>query len=249
MVGYIYLTKNLINGRMYIGKHHSAIYDSNYYGSGKILQQAIERYGKENFTNEILFEANTVEELNLKEIQFISEYRKKYKEKMYNIANGGDGGDTFSHQPEEFKKDFISKMTLINKERCNTEEFKTKLSKATSERYKDPKERDKQSQKIKKSWSDEKLRQEQSERLKEYYKTHKKDMSYLQKPCCFELNDIKKEFVSVKELKKFLKENYNYKPKNTILKRTLEEGSKGIKFNPIHKNKHKNIIGMLIYYK
>lgn len=37
MYGYIYLTTNLLNNRMYIGKHKSDIYDKSYYGSGKIL--------------------------------------------------------------------------------------------------------------------------------------------------------------------------------------------------------------------
>lgn len=41
MYGYIYITTNLINGRMYIGKHKSEKYDSSYYGSGKILLYAI----------------------------------------------------------------------------------------------------------------------------------------------------------------------------------------------------------------
>lgn len=249
MIGYVYLTKNLINDRMYIGKHHSAIYDKNYYGSGKVLLQAIDKYGKENFTNTILYVANDINELNLKEKEFITKYRKKYGAKMYNIADGGDGGDTFSHQPNEVKEEFIKKMRIINKARCNTEDFKLKLSEATTKRYQNKEEREKQSEKIRKSWNNEELKKKQSEKLKEYYKSHKKDMSYLYKPCCFELDEVKKEFKCVKDLKTFLKEEYGYKPKNTVLKKTLEDGSKGIRFNPLHKNKHKKLIGMLIYYK
>lgn len=36
MYGYIYITRNLINKKIYIGKHKSEKYDSSYYGSGKL---------------------------------------------------------------------------------------------------------------------------------------------------------------------------------------------------------------------
>ena len=105
MVGYIYLTTNLINNKMYVGKHESQKYDSKYYGSGKILQKAIEKYGIENFKNEILYEADSIEELNIYEKKYIMEYRKKFgKNNLYNIANGGDGGDTFSGKSDKIHR-------------------------------------------------------------------------------------------------------------------------------------------------
>ena len=55
MYGYIYLTTNLINGRVYVGKHKSSKYDSSYYGSGKAIKNALKKYGVENFSNEILY--------------------------------------------------------------------------------------------------------------------------------------------------------------------------------------------------
>ena len=54
MYGYIYLTINTINKRMYIGKKQSEQYDPTYYGSGKVIKQAIQKYGIENFNNVIL---------------------------------------------------------------------------------------------------------------------------------------------------------------------------------------------------
>ena len=56
------------------------------------------------------------------------------------------------------------------------------------------------------------LRKEQSQRLKEYYKSNKKDQSYLYKGCIFELNGNSIEFESVKSLRKYLKNTYDYKP-------------------------------------
>lgn len=54
----VYKTTNLLNGRFYVGVHGTK--DSNkfdgYFGSGKILQIALKRYGKENFIRETLVE-------------------------------------------------------------------------------------------------------------------------------------------------------------------------------------------------
>lgn len=70
--GYIYITTNLINNRVYIGQHKGDKFDPKYIGSGKILNQAVAKYGKENFKTEILFFCESKESLNSKEIETIS---------------------------------------------------------------------------------------------------------------------------------------------------------------------------------
>lgn len=248
MYGYIYITTNLINGRMYIGKHKSEKYDSSYYGSGKILLYAIKKYGIENFSNSILDTAECLEELNEKEKYYIGLYREKYKDKLYNIANGGDGGNTFENKSQDEKDDFIEKMTTINQQRCASDKFKQLTSLRMRKKYSDPLEREKQSKKITEAWSSERLRNKQSIRLKEYYKTHKKDCRHNNIPCIFELNGVIKEFDKEKELKKYLKEEYNYAPSNPRIKQLLINGSNGIKFESFF-SKHNNLNGMLLYYK
>ena len=44
---YIYKTTNVVNNKIYIGKHKSKDLDNNYLGSGKILQLAVKKYGEE----------------------------------------------------------------------------------------------------------------------------------------------------------------------------------------------------------
>jgi len=53
MIGFIYKWTNLINGKMYIGSHKGTI-DDGYIGSGKYFNHALNKYGIENFTREIL---------------------------------------------------------------------------------------------------------------------------------------------------------------------------------------------------
>lgn len=249
MFGYVYITTNLINGNVYIGKHKSSCYDENYIGSGTILNKAIKKYGKNNFSCKILCEASSLEDLNMKEIYFIALYKKLYKNKCYNIASGGDGGYTLGGKTSEEKEEFVQKMTVINRKRCSSEEFKNKISASNKDRYSNASEREKQAKKIKEAWSDVELRKNQSKKLKEYYSTHKKDNSYLNKKCVFILNDKHIIFNSVKELRTFLTTEYNYTPDRRTFQRLLKDGSRGISFTPFHKNKLKALYGMIICYE
>lgn len=249
MFGYVYITTNLINNNVYIGKHKSSCFDENYIGSGTILNKAIKKYGKNNFSCKILYEANSLEDLNTKEIYFIALYKKLYKDKCYNVASGGDGGDTLSSKTPEEKEEFIKKMTVINRKRCSSEEFKNKISVSNKARYSNVSEREKQSKKIKEAWSDVELRKNQSKKLKEYYSTHKKDNSYLNKKCVFILNGEHIIFNSANELRAFLITEYNYAPDRRTFQKLLKDGSHGIPFTPFHKNKLKALCGMIIYYE
>ncbi len=87
----IYKTINLINNRIYIGKHVSNIIIDSYIGSGKILLQSIEKYGIENFKRENLFIFDNEEDMNLKEEELVDEEFIKRKD-TYNIKLGGVGG-------------------------------------------------------------------------------------------------------------------------------------------------------------
>lgn len=94
MHGYVYKTTNSINRKSYIGKKHSSVVDLSYLGSGILLHKAIKKYGRENFSVEVLSWANSTSELNELEKKFISEQSPEY-----NLALGGDGGNIISHLP------------------------------------------------------------------------------------------------------------------------------------------------------
>lgn len=249
MIGYIYKTTNLINQKKYIGKHQSSEYDPKYFGSGKILRMAIKKYGIENFINEMIDVADTIQELNKKEKCYIEYYKSVHGANCYNLAKGGDGGNVFEYQSSENKQKFIEKMTLINQKRCGSDDFKSKISEAMTRRYSDEDARKEHSEKIKTSWSNQELRKKQSEILKEYYSEHEHDCSFNNIPCVFELGDIKIQFASIQELTKYLLDEYQYTPARKTFNRLMELGSKRIPYEPFHKNKEKlqKLKGMLIY--
>lgn len=101
--GFIYITTNILNSKMYIGKR---IYDERgawktYLGSGVLLRKAIGRYGKKNFKREIIDYADTPEELNEKERHWIKHHDAIKSDKFYNIASGGNGGYLLDGYSEE----------------------------------------------------------------------------------------------------------------------------------------------------
>jgi hypothetical protein len=93
----IYKITNCLNSKIYIGKDTTS--NPKYYGSGVILNNAIKKYGIENFVKEVIDTAETKEDLSKKEKNWIEYYNSTDKSIGYNISKGGDGGDTISNNP------------------------------------------------------------------------------------------------------------------------------------------------------
>jgi len=131
----IYETINKINGKRYIGKDKNN--DPNYIGSGRVLQKAIKKYGKENFIKNILEYCSTEKELNEREVYWIEITNAQKSSVYYNIAPGGNGGDNITHNPD--KQKFIDKMICINrsprKNTKHTESTKQNQKIAATGRY------------------------------------------------------------------------------------------------------------------
>lgn len=104
----IYKITNILNNKIYVGKDKRN--KLLYFGSGKLINYAIKKYGKHNFKKEILQECQTLKELNESEIYWILKLESYKREIGYNISFGGDGGDTISNNP---RRDEISKCHSI----------------------------------------------------------------------------------------------------------------------------------------
>lgn len=87
----VYQITNLVNGKTYIGKHETFNINDGYFGSGRALRQAIQKYGKENFCKVVLYSFSTRREMNLAERILVVVDR----DTTYNLGPGGEGGPLF----------------------------------------------------------------------------------------------------------------------------------------------------------
>ena len=119
MYGFVYETTNNINGMKYIGQK---IYDKKgnwktYLGSGIHLKRAVDKYGKENFSRKILEECISKEILDEKEIYWIKSFDAVNSNNYYNIASGGDGGNTIqgfsTERLDELKNCIVKNLFII----------------------------------------------------------------------------------------------------------------------------------------
>lgn len=211
MIGYVYKTTNTYNGKVYIGKHRAEVHEPLYLGSGHILLKAIRAYGKEAFTNELIYAADTEEDLDAMETACIAYYKLAYGDNCYNLAAGGEGGDTLKYASPEKREEFIGKMTQINRERCGTEEFRQNTSRHTTLRYQDPEVRNRQAAKTRITWSDLELKQQQAERTKQWHKL-RTNYDYLGDKCYIVFHGQIVNFPTVKKCIAYLKKTYNFVP-------------------------------------
>ena len=87
----IYETKNMLNGKIYVGLHKTTDLSDSYLGSGILVCNAIKKYGRHNFTKTVLFVFSTKDEMIAKEKEIVTE-EFCTRDDTYNIAIGGQGG-------------------------------------------------------------------------------------------------------------------------------------------------------------
>ena len=114
----IYQITNLINGKIYIGKHQTKNLNDGYMGSGKHICRAISKYGIENFRKEILFQFDNKDEMNAKEAELVS-VEFCLREDTYNLCPGGQGGwgylnMTGQNRGEWHKQNLVSHMKRMS---------------------------------------------------------------------------------------------------------------------------------------
>ena len=115
MVYFVYQTTNIINNNIYVGVHSTSNIDDGYLGSGNRLNYAIKKYGKENFTREILKTFDCLEEAYIFEAFLVDEEFVKRKD-TYNIKLGGLGGFYHINQfPPDIRPNIISIKDKVKK--------------------------------------------------------------------------------------------------------------------------------------
>jgi len=136
---YIYLTKNIITQKCYIGWHSSNSLDDGYVGSGIALKKSIKKYGEENFITGIIefTDKKSVFEREKFWIEKIGTYKKGY-----NLTKGGDGGASKNHRgrPKGFKHSEKTKrkISLSESGKAVSEETRELMSLAKKNKLMNP---------------------------------------------------------------------------------------------------------------
>jgi group I intron endonuclease len=129
---FVYITTNLINGKQYVGFHTTNNLNDGYVGSGKLIMYAVKKYGKENFSREIL-EHCSLDQWREKETYWINIKQTKKHEGGYNLSDGGEGVigmDPWNKGKRNcYSKETLEKWSEQRKGRKLSTDAKIKLSK------------------------------------------------------------------------------------------------------------------------
>lgn len=149
---FIYLTKNIVNQKCYVGWHATNNLHDGYIGSGKALISAIKKYGENNFITGIIdfYDKSIICE---KEIFWIKE-KNSLTPNGYNLTVGGEGGDTWTLNPN--KEEICKKISIKTKGKVVSEETREKMrnrivSSETRHKLSKPKSKEHRN-KLKKAW-------------------------------------------------------------------------------------------------
>lgn len=121
---FIYKTTNLINNKIYVGKHfqyETSAFDG-YLGGGVWIKRVIKKYGKENFIRETI-EYCPSDNINEREMYWISELSATNPLIGYNITNGGEGANGYKITQED-----KIKMSKAHKGNKLTQDHRNKIS-------------------------------------------------------------------------------------------------------------------------
>lgn len=110
----IYCITNKVNGKQYVGQTVRTLeerYKEHIRNKTSYLGTAIRKYGRENFTAEVIDSSLLIDDLNEKEIY----WTKKLKTKIphgYNLVDGGDNTLGYNHTLEARMKMSMTKKSL-----------------------------------------------------------------------------------------------------------------------------------------
>lgn len=106
--GVIYLIRNKINNKIYIGQtirsFRDRIHEYELGLGNQYLNNAFNKYGFNEFEFKIIDTGNNLNELNTKEINYILKYKSNQKEFGYNIESGGKNAIPVTETIEKMSK-------------------------------------------------------------------------------------------------------------------------------------------------
>ena len=167
---YIYEITNNLNGKTYVGQRHCPVNktpwtDTKYMGGGVNIYRAKNKYGVENFSKRIIAVCHNENILNILEKSYISIYKEIGKAE-YNIASGGDGGNTYKYKTEEELLEIKKKLSNSLKGKSGpmkgkhlSEETKKKIKESVKFVFTRPEIKEKLRKRYHRPWTEEERKQ------------------------------------------------------------------------------------------
>lgn len=132
-----YRTTNQINWKYYFGIHSTNNLNDGYLGTGRLIKEAIKKYGKENFHLTIIADYPTRKEASEHEALAVTMIQAE-DENCYNLKTGGDNENTHSKETrkrlsevnsgKKLSKETKEKMSIFQKGRIKSEDHRKKIS-------------------------------------------------------------------------------------------------------------------------
>lgn len=116
MIYLVYKTTNNISGKIYIGCHKTCNIDDNYLGSGVLIRKALLKYGRENFSKEILFVFDNPQDMYEQEKILVNELFIQ-QEDNYNLVVGGESALSYVNENTELFKSTQNRIEWARKGR------------------------------------------------------------------------------------------------------------------------------------
>lgn len=111
----IYLLKNNVNNKIYIGQTWAERLEDrmgkngSQYKNSAYIYNAIKKYGAENFSYDLLAEVSSQEEADLLEGGYIIEYNSRNNRIGYNLRSGGSCGKHSEETKEKIRQSILNK--------------------------------------------------------------------------------------------------------------------------------------------
>lgn len=120
---FVYLTTNLITGKIYVGQHTTYDINDGYIGSGTDFYKDVKKHGKANF-DRVIIDRNICnqEQLDEHEIYWIAKLGARDKSIGYNIHEGG-GGFKIGHNVPEYIRQILREVNTGKKRNLTAEQI------------------------------------------------------------------------------------------------------------------------------
>lgn len=175
----IYKVTNTITGLVYIGQTVQSLdkrwSNHGYRSQTGYLSRSIQKHGKENFTIEQIDSAETLEELNKKEVYWIQFYDATNREKGYNIEIGGGNHPKSKESIEKQRKAMTGKKLPPISEETRTKQKLAQLGRKRGPHTEETKA------KMREKATNRKHTQESKDKMREYRTGKKNSLESTQK--------------------------------------------------------------------